>query len=141
APAGEIPPSVRWSFYLGAIAFLGAVVWTVVKSKEYPPEQFERYAQNDGSSGINAAGSDYSERLAQQNGSKKMFLGAVLLVAGLAASFLIYELEYIAQLYIFSGGIALLGGVMIVAGLLQNRGRTQNGIVVVMTDFLTMPKT
>src|SRR5262249_47111098 len=35
APAGQIPPSVRYSFYLGAAAFLVAVVWTVVTSKEY----------------------------------------------------------------------------------------------------------
>src|SRR6056297_3528591 len=29
APEGVIPPSVKWSFYLGAIAFIGAVAWTV----------------------------------------------------------------------------------------------------------------
>lgn len=43
APANEIPPSVRWSFYVGAVAFLGAVVWTVVKSEEYPPEDMEAF--------------------------------------------------------------------------------------------------
>jgi maltose/moltooligosaccharide transporter len=45
APKGAIPPSVIWSFYLGAAAFLGAVVWTVATTKEYPPEDiaaFER---------------------------------------------------------------------------------------------------
>ncbi len=43
APEGVIPDSVRWSFYLGAVAFMGAVVWTVVKSKEYPPEDMEAF--------------------------------------------------------------------------------------------------
>lgn len=43
APSGEIPPSVRWSFYIGAVAFLGAVVYTVVKSDEYPPEDIEAF--------------------------------------------------------------------------------------------------
>lgn len=43
APAGEISDSVRWSFYLGAVAFLGSVLWTVVKSKEYPPENMEEF--------------------------------------------------------------------------------------------------
>jgi len=43
APAGEIPPSVEYSFYMGAIAFLGAVIWTVVKTKEYPPDQFKAF--------------------------------------------------------------------------------------------------
>lgn len=43
APAGEIPFSVRLSFYLGAAAFLGAVLWTIFRTREYPPEEFRRY--------------------------------------------------------------------------------------------------
>jgi len=33
-----IPTTVRLSFYLGAAAFLGAVLWTIVTTREYPPE-------------------------------------------------------------------------------------------------------
>lgn len=43
APEGEIPDSVIYSFYLGAAAFLGAVVWTVFRTKEYPPENMEEF--------------------------------------------------------------------------------------------------
>ncbi len=43
APEGIIPDSVRWSFYIGAVAFLGAVIWTVVRSTEYPPEDMEAF--------------------------------------------------------------------------------------------------
>jgi maltose/moltooligosaccharide transporter len=43
AAKGVIPPSVIWSFYLGAAAFLSAVVWTVVKTKEYPPEDMQAF--------------------------------------------------------------------------------------------------
>src|SRR5258708_671958 len=35
--AHTIPTSVRFSFYTGAVVFLGAVLWTIVPSKEYPP--------------------------------------------------------------------------------------------------------
>lgn len=38
APAGAIPDSVVYSFYLGAGAFLLAVLWTVIKSTEYSPQ-------------------------------------------------------------------------------------------------------
>ncbi len=34
---GGIPQNIMWSFYIGAIVFLGAVLLTVFKSKEYPP--------------------------------------------------------------------------------------------------------
>jgi maltose/moltooligosaccharide transporter len=33
---GKIPPSVRLSFFLGSAVFLGAVLWTVFTTKEYP---------------------------------------------------------------------------------------------------------
>ena len=31
APEGEIPPSVQWSFYIGAFVFLSAVLWAVFR--------------------------------------------------------------------------------------------------------------
>lgn len=43
APKGEIPQSVIWSFYIGAVAFIGAVAWTVFRTKEYPPENIEAF--------------------------------------------------------------------------------------------------
>jgi maltose/moltooligosaccharide transporter len=43
APAGEIPASVKWSFYLGAFAFLSAVLYTVFTTKEFPPENLEEF--------------------------------------------------------------------------------------------------
>jgi maltose/moltooligosaccharide transporter len=45
APEGQIPPAVHFAFYTGAAVFLLAVVWTVVSTPEYPPEDmaaFER---------------------------------------------------------------------------------------------------
>ncbi len=45
APSGQIPDSVTYSFYLGAVAFLGAVVWTVFTTKEYPPEDMNEFEQ------------------------------------------------------------------------------------------------
>lgn len=43
APAGAIPDSVVYSFYLGAGAFLLAVLWTVIKSTEYSPQAMAAY--------------------------------------------------------------------------------------------------
>jgi maltose/moltooligosaccharide transporter len=41
--ATGIPLSVDYSFKIGAIVFLIAVLWTVVSSKEYPPENMEAF--------------------------------------------------------------------------------------------------
>jgi maltose/moltooligosaccharide transporter len=38
-----VPTAVRFSFYMGAVAFLGAVLWTVFTTPEYPPEDMEAF--------------------------------------------------------------------------------------------------
>jgi maltose/moltooligosaccharide transporter len=43
APEGQIPPSVKYAFYVGAFAFMGAVAWTIFSTKEYPPENMEEF--------------------------------------------------------------------------------------------------
>ncbi len=45
APEGKIPPAVHIAFYTGAAAFILAVLWTIITTGEYPPEDmaaFER---------------------------------------------------------------------------------------------------
>ena len=41
AAPGEVPQSVKLAFYLGAVAFLGAVAWTVLRTREYSPAELE----------------------------------------------------------------------------------------------------
>jgi maltose/moltooligosaccharide transporter len=41
--ATGIPLSVEYSFKIGAIVFLLAVIWTVATTKEYPPEDIEAF--------------------------------------------------------------------------------------------------
>ena len=43
AASGEIPESVKWSFYTGAFAFLGSVMYTVFTTKEFPPENIAEF--------------------------------------------------------------------------------------------------
>jgi len=38
-----IPFTVRLSFYIGAVAFLGAVLWTIFTTSEYPPENLAEF--------------------------------------------------------------------------------------------------
>jgi maltose/moltooligosaccharide transporter len=38
-----IPLNVKLSFYIGAAAFLGAVLWTVLSTTEYPPEDLAAF--------------------------------------------------------------------------------------------------
>lgn len=41
--AHAIPLTVKLSFYIGAVAFFGAVLWTIVSTREYPPEDLAAF--------------------------------------------------------------------------------------------------
>jgi len=47
APEGMIPDNVIFSFYVGAATLLITIIWTVVNTKEYPPEEFEAFASHE----------------------------------------------------------------------------------------------
>ena len=41
---GLIPATVRYAFFLGALAFITAVLWTVFTTREHPPEDLAAFA-------------------------------------------------------------------------------------------------
>jgi maltose/moltooligosaccharide transporter len=43
AVAGKVPASVIWSFYIGGSLLLLSVLVTILKTKEYPPKEFNEY--------------------------------------------------------------------------------------------------
>jgi maltose/moltooligosaccharide transporter len=47
AEAGLIPENVKWAFYLGAAVFLGAILWTLLTTREYPPALHAQYGAGE----------------------------------------------------------------------------------------------
>jgi hypothetical protein len=43
APHGVVPPTVIWSFYIGAAILLLCVLYSLVKIKEWPPQVYNEY--------------------------------------------------------------------------------------------------
>ena len=39
--SGLVPPNVIFSFYFGAIILMATIIWTVVRTREYPPEFYK----------------------------------------------------------------------------------------------------
>ncbi|GAA0527599.1 maltose/moltooligosaccharide transporter [Rhizomicrobium palustre] len=130
APAGEIPPSVKWSFYVGGVAFLATVLWTVFKVREYTPEELESFgSKNDESSGETSL-----------NTRQCMVEGIVLVLLGLAFSWVVGAQEWYQGLYILSFGLAFYGALQIIAALRAYAGKT-TGMVEIVADLKTMPAT
>ena len=138
APEGIIPDSVKYSFYIGGFVFFVAVLWTVLKSKEYSPEEmkvFEEAEKND------FAKEERFDDWYISNGKKHLKNGIIVLVIGLIASYLIYNYDLKKDLYVLTLGLLSFGGIaMIISGLMQKNNNSQNGFVTIINDFQTMPK-
>ncbi|NNK75343.1 MAG: MFS transporter [Maribacter sp.] len=52
AADGSIPDAVKWSFYLGGIAYFCAVMWTVFNTEEYPPDDLEKLKLENAETGV-----------------------------------------------------------------------------------------
>ena len=140
AGPGLVPPSVKWSFYLGAFAFISAVLWTVIRTKEYTPEELEAFEAAEKNE-IEDKNAVREVPIVEGEGQKKITLGSIFAVIGIVTTYLTYEYALDKEVYVATGGIAVIGVIMLIAGLLQKGGKVEQGLVVVMHDFIHMPKT
>ena len=138
APAGQIPESVHLSFYLGAVVFFIAVAWTVFTSKEYSPDEMAAFEENKAREShvtVRRTAEEYAV-----NGARQARLGTILLAVGVAFSLALF-VGHFYEVMILSVGIAVAGILLIAGGSMQRGGRTDNGFVTILNDFLDMPRT
>ena len=138
APEGMIPASVRLSFYLGAAVFFAAVLWTVLRSKEYSPEEMAAFEENRAREGSVRARRTPEEYAV--NGGRQIRVGwALVAVGALFSVWLAYA--RIFQVMILSAGVGVVGLLLVAGGLLQRGGRNDSGFVTILNDFQDMPRT
>ncbi|TDD99251.1 MFS transporter [Flavobacterium cellulosilyticum] len=138
APLGIIPDSVKYSFYFGGIVFIITVLWTVIFSKEYSPEELaafekskERVFQKE----------THSSEWYLANAKSHLNKGVLFIVVSLLFSLIIYQFDLKKDLYVLSLGLIGLGGLaMLISGLMQKSNKTENGFITIMNDFQFMPK-
>ncbi|MGA1977091.1 MAG: MFS transporter [Bacteroidales bacterium] len=136
APVGQIPLSVKLSFYIGGIVFISAVLWTIVRTREYSPEELREYSDEE----KYVVEEDFNS--VRSLGSKAFLVrGLYWILAGLAVSLIIYFCSLEKELYILSVGVAGFGVIQLITGALISRGKTTNGVVIVLRDLMMMPKT
>lgn len=131
APEGVIPDSVKWSYYIGAVVFFAAVMWTVFSTKEYPPTDEERSENDIKTAPLNI----------RYTPARYMKTGLVyLLISGFFTWFILNrELE--KELFVMSGIFGLFGLCYMAAGVLMQRNIYRIGFVQIVRDFQNMPKT
>jgi maltose/moltooligosaccharide transporter len=141
APEGQIPPSVKWSFYLGAIVFFIAVLWTVIRTKEYTPEELKSFEEAEQAEVKEKTGAESIVKHVDH--SPKYFLNHsfVWLILGAIFTLAVWYFSLDQKLYVLTGGVISFGVVQLIAGLLKKSGDKEGGLVVVMNDLFNMPKT
>jgi maltose/moltooligosaccharide transporter len=62
APEGVVGDNVKYAFYIGAAVFILSILWTVFKTKEYPPAEYEKYhgKNEDKHSGLSSIFTDFA---------------------------------------------------------------------------------
>lgn len=62
AAAGVVAPNVKIAFYIGAGVFILSILWTVFKTKEYAPAEYEKYhgKNEDAQAGLGSIFKDFA---------------------------------------------------------------------------------
>lgn len=131
AAGGGIPDTVRWSFWFGGTALFLAVLWTVLTTREYDPEQMAAFEENvahpDGTTTMRA--------LAARGFATSFFwaaLGAVVMIA-------VADFGLEKEVYLLGGLLIAYGALSAVAVALARQGREGNMLSSIVGDFSGMP--
>jgi len=138
AAEGIIPPSVKWAFYVGAVVFISAVLWTVIKSKEYSPEELDSFGESNET--IITAESNAEDSYSPISAGKFNKSGLIWTFTGVSVAAVIFFLELKAELYILGFGIAVYGILQLITGFFVSQ-KNSNGLTEILTDLRRMPET
>ena len=136
APEGIIPDSVKWSFYVGGIVFLFAVLWTVFRSKEYSPEELAAFEKADKA----LQPEPMDEINIQKNIKNQFYVGLGMTILGAWVSYIIYQQNLTKELYILFIGLMVAGLLFLVVSQLR-KNNVKNGFTDIISDMLNMPTT
>lgn len=137
APEGIIPPSVRYSFYIGGMVFFAAILVTVFSTKEYSPEQLKEFDETE------RANNNNQEKDIEVITDNTIFLklASIFVFIGAAIVVITKYLSLEKELYILGGILLLFFLLMSLVYYLRINNKTKSGLVEVFTDMVNMPKT
>jgi len=123
AAQGAIPATVKYSFYAGAAVLFGAIAWTILTTREYPPDELAAFddAQTDAAPPLALA--------------HMQLIGSICALVGAAAIALVYWTGIDKQLYLLAGLIFAYGVMQLVASISDSR----NPLTEIVSDLNGMP--
>ena len=132
APAGQVPDTVRISFWFGAAALFLAVLWTIVTTREYSPEEMRAFAE---------ATPDAPEAQPIRALATRTLTSAIAwIAAGAVVVVLVGSFDLEKELYLLGGLLAGYGLASLIAIRMARAGRDNSLLGAIVGDFSGMPQ-
>jgi maltose/moltooligosaccharide transporter len=127
APAGTVPDTVRYSFWAGGAALLGAVLWTVLTTREYAPDE------------IRAFSTDVETPVAPDLAGRGLLPCLAWIGAGALVALIVDLWAMEKEVYLLGALLAGYGLASMAAILLARSGRGDNILAHIVGDVAGMP--
>ncbi len=130
AAAGALPDTVKWSIWAGGLALFGAVLWTILTTREYSPEEMAAFggeAMQDTESPLRALA------------AKTYVSSAAWVAAGVAVVFSVDALALQKEVLLLGGLLVAYGFLSALAISMAKQGRAANMLSSIVGDFSGMP--
>ena len=135
ATSGAVAPSVKWAFAAGAALLILSVLWTVLSSKEYSPEELTEFEAADTS---DMAVSRKAPRPVPDPGFFTLW-GSVSLAISITLTAFVFGFNTEKQFIIFAALVGVFGSLFLYNASRLKAGREPGFIGTLMDDFATMP--
>ncbi|MEO5772945.1 MAG: MFS transporter [Sphingomicrobium sp.] len=125
---GEVPDTVRFSFWAGGAALFLSVFWTILSTREYSPDEVAAF---DGSGPVPETASALASRSTL---APLLWAAAGVLVIAAVVRFSLEK-----EVYLLGGLLIAYGAATLAAILLARAGRADNMLGHIVGDFAGMP--
>jgi len=129
AVAGGIPDTVRYSFWAGGAALFAAVLWTVLTTREYSPEELRAFGEADEAEAAPAVS------LAARSSAGPFWW----IVAGIALGFATETLGLKKEVFLLAALLVGYGLLSHIAIRMARAGSSANMLTHIVGDFSGMP--
>ncbi|HXH52066.1 MAG TPA: MFS transporter [Sphingomicrobium sp.] len=127
----SVPDTVRWSFWFGGGALFLAVLWTVLTTREYAPDELAAYGDD--------AHHPSSEDTVRALGARTFRGSLAWVAAGAAVLVSVAGLGLEKEMYLLGALLVGYGALSALAITYARRGRDSNMLASIVGDFAGMP--
>jgi maltose/moltooligosaccharide transporter len=131
AGPGGIPATVRYSFWFGGGALFLAMLWTVLTTREFSPQEMAGFGET--------ADHPESAETLRALASRSLGTSVVWIAVGISVLFAVIEWRLEKEVYVLAGLLIAYGLASIAAILLARSGNSSNMLSAIVGDFSGMP--